>query len=55
MNNAVQTHYDAFLTGRYTWISGRGKEQIQKNRKFFSSHALTPRDKHVVINLGAGC
>jgi SAM-dependent methyltransferase len=55
MNNDVQVHYDAFLAGRYTRISGGRKEQVRKNQKFFSSHTIMPHDNRVAIDLGAGC
>jgi len=55
MNNIVQAHYNTLLAGCYTWISGGWEAQVQKNQKFFSSHAVTPRDNRVAIDLGAGC
>jgi SAM-dependent methyltransferase len=55
MHNAVQAHYDAFLAGRYSWISGSAEEQVRKNRHFFSSHGIAPDDNPVAIDLGAGC
>jgi SAM-dependent methyltransferase len=54
MIGAAQTHYDAFLAGRYTWIHGAREDQIRKNQDFFSFHSLTPGDKCRVIDLGAG-
>jgi SAM-dependent methyltransferase len=55
MHKAAQTHYDAFLAGSYSWISGGTEEQIRKNRDFFSSHSITPEGNTVAIDLGAGC
>jgi hypothetical protein len=55
MNNAVRAHYDAFLAGCYTRISGGWEEQVRKNLEFFSSHAISPQDNRVAIDLGAGC
>jgi SAM-dependent methyltransferase len=55
MNSNVKAHYNALLEENYTWISGGWGEQVQKNRKFFSSHAITPHDNRVAIDLGAGC
>jgi hypothetical protein len=55
MDNPVQAPYDAFITSGYTWVSGGREEQVQKNRKFFSFHAITPRDNRVAIDLGASC
>jgi SAM-dependent methyltransferase len=55
MNTIVQAHYNTMLAGSYTWISGGWEAQVQKNQKFFSFHAVTPRDNRVAIDLGAGC
>jgi SAM-dependent methyltransferase len=55
MNNTVQVHYDAFLAGCYPWISGVWEEQTQRNREFFSSYTISPRDNRVTLDLGAGC
>jgi SAM-dependent methyltransferase len=55
MTNTVLTHYDTFLAGSYAWIRGGLDEQAQKNKKFFSSHSILPRDNRVAIDLGAGC
>jgi SAM-dependent methyltransferase len=55
MHKVVQTHYDAFLAGCYSWISGGAEEQVRKNRYFFSSHGITAGDNPVAIDLGAGC
>jgi SAM-dependent methyltransferase len=55
MHKTVQAHYDAFLAGRYSWISGSPEEQVRKNRDFFSTHGLTQDDNPVAIDLGAGC
>jgi hypothetical protein len=51
----VLAHYDAFLAGSYTWLSGQWEEQVQITQKFFSSHAVTSRDNRIAIDLGAGC
>lgn len=55
MNDSVKAHYDAFLAGCYSWISGGPDGQIRKNREFFSSHGIIPGDNRVAIDLGAGC
>jgi SAM-dependent methyltransferase len=55
MHEDVQTHYDAFLAGCYSWISGSTQGQVRKNRDFFSSHGITPDDNTAAIDLGAGC
>ena len=55
MNNPAQNHYDAFLAGSYEWINGGLDDQVRKNKIFFSSHSVTPRDNRIVIDLGAGC
>ncbi len=55
MFNPAKTHYLGFLAGSYAWISGGQDEQVRKNEKFFSAHAITPFDNRVAIDLGAGC
>lgn len=55
MTGTAQTHYDAFLAANYAWISGGPGDQVRKNKKFFSSHSVLPRNNRVAIDLGAGC
>ena len=55
MTGTVQAHYDAFLAANYAWVSGGLDDQVRKNKKFFSSHSVLPRDNRVAIDLGAGC
>jgi SAM-dependent methyltransferase len=55
MHKDVQTHYDAFLAGNYSWICGSAEEQARKNQAFFSSHGIMPGDNPAAIDLGAGC
>jgi len=55
MNNPAQDHYDSFLAERYAWISGGMDHQIRKNKDFFSTHSVTPRNNCIAIDLGAGC
>jgi SAM-dependent methyltransferase len=55
MTGTVQNHYDAFLAGSYAWVNGGLDDQVRKNKKFFSSHSVVPRDNRVAIDLGAGC
>ncbi|MFA5266678.1 MAG: class I SAM-dependent methyltransferase [Methanoregula sp.] len=55
MTGTAQTHYDVFPAGSYAWISGGLDVQVRKNKKFFSSHSIMPRDNRVAIDLGAGC
>jgi SAM-dependent methyltransferase len=54
MNDTVQSHYDTFLAGNYSWISGSRDEQVRKNRDFFSSHWVFPGRALAAIDLGAG-
>jgi 2-polyprenyl-3-methyl-5-hydroxy-6-metoxy-1,4-benzoquinol methylase len=55
MTNPAQNHYDTFLAGRYSWISGGLDEQVRKNKKFLSSPSVRPDNNRVAIDLGAGC
>lgn len=54
MTGTAQAHYDAFLAANYAWISGRPGDQVRKNKKFFSSHSVMPRNNRSAIDLGAG-
>jgi SAM-dependent methyltransferase len=51
---AMQDHYDRFLAGHYLWMSGGFERNAEKNRIFFATHGIVPRDTRVAIDLGAG-
>jgi SAM-dependent methyltransferase len=48
-------HYQKFLAGYYSWISGGLARNIEKNRKFFKAHHVRPALSGLAVDLGAGC
>lgn len=54
MDVTARIHYDAFLARMYSWMLGSIDDQVQKNRAFFSGHAVIPQDNHTAVDLGAG-
>jgi SAM-dependent methyltransferase len=55
MADTARSHYNGFLAGKYSWISGDPGEQVRTNREFFSGHAIKPGNNKGAVDLGAGC
>lgn len=54
-DSSTRAHYDRFLAGKYSWISGGADEQIRKNTAFFQMRGIDRGSGRTAIDLGAGC
>lgn len=50
----VAGHYQNFLAGVYTWLSGGAEARIAENRNFFHANGIAPRGGGNAVDLGCG-
>jgi len=53
--SGTRAHYDRFLADHYIWMAGGFDDNVEKNRRFFTAHAIAPGAFGNAIDLGAGC
>ncbi len=50
----AKTHYKNHLSHFYTWMFGDFNEMVERQKKFFQDHHVSPSKTQLAIDLGAG-